>query len=1055
VIDLVGAGAAARKVLRERIRAAQAEDPLAPVTVIVPSNYAGLSARRALAGQGPLVNVRFQVAGRLAELLAAPLLTANGKRPLTPWVRLAAVRAALSEGAGVFEPVRHHPATPRELQRLFQELRDVPAAELERVAGQSARARDVVRLYRRYLDLTQMWFDETELLRAAARPEALASAAAREAGTIILYLPRAIPPSLEHLLGVLVRSGRTVHAIIAATGDEEVDADAERVIGKLSGLGEVRRHPLSLATGNLVVSATDPEEEVREGMRQAMAMVANGTPLHRIAFAYPAADIYAGLCHDALTSAGIPHNAPPRRKLSETPAGRMVLGLPRLTGSFSGDPGFARDEVMDWLTCAPIWFDGREVPSHRWDELSRQAGVVRGPRQWAGRLEAWAANRESDTGHFSGEPEHRLREAKWARELKGFIQHLVTLLGRGEVATASEHAEDARKWLDDLLPERALDSAANPLEAEVEMDARAAIVEQLKAIAALGSTLDPALNPAISRSEFSAMLAEALEAPAGRTGSLGDGIFCGPINLVAEMEFEVVIVLGMVEGMLPRPQRDDPLLTPAERAAAGGVLAEGQEPAIRGRRAYLGALQAGAHRILSTPRGDLRRERATQPSRWLLETAQVLRGKPTFASDMEDIVRDGPAGFRVVRSFESALREPGERGSSQEWNLSSLIRAKGRVSRHFLALERPALARGMEARRERSRQRKGELNAWGGRITPGLAAVPGPERPISPTALETFAKCPFQYFLKQVLHVGEIEYPEDIVTIEPAQVGSIVHDILQRFFDEVVAKRTDPDADWGGGERDTLKAIAGEVFAEFERRGVLGKELTWRAEQARILRDLELLLIEDLKYRRQEGMRFHRAEAGFGMKDADSMAPALLELADGTKVAFRGKVDRVDIGADGRLAVIDYKTGSTRAYESLKAENQLAGARHLQLPVYALAFRESPETKVEARYWFISEQAGFETRSLDLDATVYLAFQEAVETLLKTMRAGYFPAVPGEEDWRSGAGSSNENCRYCPYDMVCPSTLRGESWDLVKGDPGLIEFVELTDPQPVKKGRGK
>ncbi|MGB4862390.1 MAG: hypothetical protein WBO97_08020, partial [Tepidiformaceae bacterium] len=95
MIDLLPYGPPAREALARIIAGEKAADPLAAVTVIVPSNYAGLSVRRALAAHGPVVNVRFMVAARLAELLGGPSLAAQGKRPLTPWIRLQAARAAL------------------------------------------------------------------------------------------------------------------------------------------------------------------------------------------------------------------------------------------------------------------------------------------------------------------------------------------------------------------------------------------------------------------------------------------------------------------------------------------------------------------------------------------------------------------------------------------------------------------------------------------------------------------------------------------------------------------------------------------------------------------------------------------------------------------------------------------------------------------------------------------------------------------------------------------------------------------------------------------------
>src|SRR2546430_415717 len=64
-------GPAATAWLAGRIGAIQANDPLQPVTVVVPGHQAGLHLRRRLAAGG-YANVRFMVLARLAQSARAP-----------------------------------------------------------------------------------------------------------------------------------------------------------------------------------------------------------------------------------------------------------------------------------------------------------------------------------------------------------------------------------------------------------------------------------------------------------------------------------------------------------------------------------------------------------------------------------------------------------------------------------------------------------------------------------------------------------------------------------------------------------------------------------------------------------------------------------------------------------------------------------------------------------------------------------------------------------------------------------------------------------------------
>src|ERR1700727_644471 len=110
-------GRPAAEELRASICLAKGGEPLAPVTIVVPSNYVGVASRRLLAagtlgavcdrGSG-VAAVSFITVCRLAELLGSTQLASQGRRPVSTPVLAAALRGALTRDPGIFAPVAGH-----------------------------------------------------------------------------------------------------------------------------------------------------------------------------------------------------------------------------------------------------------------------------------------------------------------------------------------------------------------------------------------------------------------------------------------------------------------------------------------------------------------------------------------------------------------------------------------------------------------------------------------------------------------------------------------------------------------------------------------------------------------------------------------------------------------------------------------------------------------------------------------------------------------------------------------------------------------------------------
>jgi hypothetical protein len=1040
----------ARARLRILVGSLKGADPLAPVSVIVPSTYAGLDLRHDL-GRAGSANTHLLVLPRLTELLGAPSLAAKGQRPLTPLLEASAVRSVAADAEGPLEAVRLHPALHYTLRSTFRELRHASEEALSALEAQGELRAEVVRLYRLFRERTaSRYYDREALAQAAARAVRDGAATGlKDLGPVVFFLVSDLSPGERALVEALGEHWSCA-IVLGITGDVVADGPVRTLAEHLApilGPPEDGEEPKPPPVGRLVV-APDPQQEVRWVLRHLLRTAQEGVPLHRMAVLYRHPTPYAALVQEELSLAGVPVAGPGNVPLAETAAGRTLLGLVRLAES-----DLPRGALMAWLAGCPIVSPGaprRLIQPSRWDAISRQAGVIKGAAQWEQRLERYAAELErlAEEGLSREEVTEaqaaRMREeASSTRDLLGFVSGLADRLRAPP--DGSKWSEFAH-WAQDLMTsylDRVTTSSREP-----EDEALHRIGETLEEMRMLDD-----MEPRPSFEGFRVALEEALATPLGHLGQTGRGVFVAPWGTALGMSFDLVCLVGMVEGAVPPPYADDPLLPDRERHLAGGP---GAGIPLRGMRdaderyRYLAALAAGQRCVLSFPRGDPGAQRGQFPSRWFLEAATQLHGAPVYTSNLWSL---GSAPWlTVVASMEDGLRTlateaPADVHDRDVHSLWRWRRAGRPVAGHHLAasghLARAlALEQGRAARQ--LTQWDGDVSAIGNRAR-RLRLL---DRPVlSATSLETWATCPFRYLLGHVLGVAALEQPEEVATISPLEKGALVHGILERFIRAVQEQGGLPATGepWRQEHRDLLYRIARQSFAEAEARGITGKALLWELEQEAILSDLDAFLAADAALRSRFGVSPYRVEVHFGLHkaaDGEASLPPAERLIPGLgTLRFRGAVDRVDLDSSGKVAlVLDYKTGSTRAYEALKKDPVDAG-RRLQLPIYTLALQRSlgEGVTVRAAYWFVSARGKFAILPPEPVEFNQVAerFDGAVGTIAQGIAAGLFPANPGAEDWGGFA-----NCTWCDFDTLCPSR-RDVLWEQKQGDPRLQAYLRL------------
>ncbi len=558
------------------------------------------------------------------------------------------------------------------------------------------------------------------------------------------------------------------------------------------------------------------------------------------------------------------------------------------------------------------------------------------------------------------------------------------------------------------------------------------------------STGSPALDSvekSVSLDVFTRTFELELETDLGRVGRMGEGVLVGSIDMGVGLDLDLVVVLGLAEGLCPSPTHDDSLLPDHEREAAAGELPLRSARVERQHRQLLAALAGASHQVLCVPRGDLRRNIKRVPSRWLPQIASAIDGEEWSS---EKLLGGERPWLKHVASFDAGLRGMDFPASAQEHRLRSLMaQGTGRLDSSSVdAIGDMTLQAGSEAVRARHSDR---FTRFDGNLV-GLA-VPSPaEFLASATRLEGWAACPYAYLLRNVLRVDEVESPEDQLQITPRDWGSLIHQALEEFIKEVLARHPvdelRPPRPWSESDRALMAEIGERVCNHYEAHGLTGRPVFWQHDRKLIIADLERFLKLDSARRIECGTWPVAAELSFGVPNSE-LGPVSLSLPDGRSVDFRGYADRIDVGADGTIHVVDYKTGRPDDYLKLSEDNPDDLGRRLQLAVYGQAARMlmgTPDADVLAQYWFVSAKGRFKRVGYSVTPEVLARVGKTVGMIVAGIEAGVFPNHP--------TASSTDpwvRCVFCDPDGLGVTDLRRQL-DRKQSDLGLALFRNLVDP---------
>jgi ATP-dependent helicase/nuclease subunit B len=980
--------------LHERLAAIRRADRFAPLAILVGSNLLGAYLRRNLAAKtGGLFNVRFLTFAELASLIAREAEEGAGPTapPFADRVVVGELAASGRISPGLAEAARTRGFADA-LIATFDDLAEagctpgISRALLDsggRRDRLGAKAEEVLSLFGRFRERIESLGGDMQTRFAAALERPLPRSLGEH---LFVYGFYDFNEMQRRLLARLARE-RDV-TMFMPWGEGEAFRFAAKGRAALEGRGLGPFMPAGGAVAGRrgmpalkLLNVPGEEEEVREIARRILDRAGrNGSRFSDVAVILPSIETYAPLCREVFREAGIPCSMHAGSGTEGGPALRGALGL---LGIIGGGP--ERRELVEFLVSAPLRTpDAGPVRSDRfslWARLSAEAGIV-GERGWIEESAAFVERLRS-SGADGGKSGEALAAAL---DVDAVI---------GKIFRAGVAMRAAVTW-DGLA--RSLASLARDLfPAAEDLEPTCAAIERLGALDRLGSP--------VSFEPFS-RIAEAALAEAARSAERpGDGVNVLSFAQARGLTFEAVFVPGLAERIFPTAARQDPFLGDLERAELNAISRGALVLPERGERlseeALLFALARSSAReavVCSYPRfeGGTGRERI--PSSFL----RFVEGYSIDGAHGEDLDYERIAGGAPAARGAALL-------SARELDFE---RARAYRDGAGSLPDNPFFSKGARLVRERwgarkfttydgvfsSKQALGELRAM----------LEGHGRRFSPTSLETYARCPFAYFLTRVLGIEAVEEPERVVSIGPLERGELIHGILAGIYSELKRRGLLPLSVAPPGEvRAIAERIMDRFLEDFPKEASVGFPVFWEMEK-RLVRESVLLFLEE---ERLEGGDFvpELFERWFG-GERDRLDVSI--EGGGRTVLFRGRIDRIDAAPGGRFRVVDYKTGRLGG-----TDQDLARGSALQLPVYLLAAAGILGLDLrdgEARYRRVGIGEGKNVVSFFGNR-----WDESREQFVKIVET----IVSGVEGGLFFAPADDQGCRNCDVKIACPSGM--------------------------------
>ena len=752
--------------------------------------------------------------------------------------------------------------------------------------------------------------------------------------------------------------------------------------------------PSALKENIEIVESHGPVHEIEGTARRIKSLlIDDGVPPNQIALVVRELRQVTGTLHDVFAEAGVPLRVSQRPSLGETSVAGFVFSF------FEAIQHWERNGIVEILT-AP-WFapDGLDRGAYIGEIplLARTAQIISRSSQWKRRLARLQKRIDAGEGRDIEALLKRIPQLEEAcgallRDIAHLDELAATLPAR---ATVREYAEATDRLLDSL----GIPDVAAHIDETLQTDMENAGLDALRSV--LGRLWDWSRDDVrtIPRTDFASLLRRAADLTPLDIRSAPDGVACMDLEAIRHLQFDYVFFLGLNDGAVPRPAPSNAIYSEGERKRLrnlGIPLDDSEYHRNREIRLFHHLFDVPRKALVLSWHGTSRDGKETSKSLLLQDVEDLFPAlAPKRPASASEIVAPPPDTVASIRDLRNTVFAPG----------SPL-----RFSEHD-AFRAAQFGRDIENERHSA----APFGPYDGvfenlEMLNSVASEFDTAHSFSVSQIETYASCPFKFFVERILHMEDEEEPDQALSARDR--GRILHSILEAFHRKYVGSSViDIPEDEA---RESMKTIAREQFDRLIKRATNVPQGVAAVERERMLQVMDRYL--DRERERDDGhWKPVHFEVSFGRvreESRDTLAkddPFTLNTSEGV-VLFSGQIDRVDFSGD-TLRIIDYKSSST------PKDSEIINGQSIQLPVYALALDEYviPDKDVAAAAYLVPGKKNKKVMdALGMNHKQH-PWAERKEATLRTIAQ----SVSGIRAGRFHPTTEKEACRYCPSQHVC------------------------------------